>query len=166
MYLICWFRDQCLIGVMCSVLHLQLMYIVLNRHITFFFWRPAVTQSKLPVSGQERVPVRLHVVWSCANNWAAPVVGRPVNEKRPGRRAPRPSAGAAGQHAAGGGCGGAGEGRRRCCRSVRCHQLRRDVTRQLARALWLQKQVEPDSQYIPHWAGEVWAGTACNKRRR
>lgn len=86
--------------------------------------------------------------------------------RRPGGGASRSSADATGQHAAGGGCSGAGEGwrGRRCC--VCCHQLGRDVTWQLARALRLQKQVEPDSQYLPHWAGEVWAGTVSQQEMR
>lgn len=88
---------------------------------------------------------------------------RPVNEKRPGGRASGPSAGAIGQHAVGRGCGGAWKRWRGCCRCVCCHQLWRDVTWQLARALRLQKQVEPDSQYLPHWAGEVWAGTVSQQ---
>lgn len=78
------------------------------------------------------------------------LIDRPVNEERPRGRASGSSVSAIGQHAAGGGCGGAREGRGRRRRRVCGHQLGRDVPRQLARALRLQKQVEPDSQYLPH----------------
>lgn len=91
------------------------------------------------------------------------LIHRPLNEEHPGGRASGSSACATGQHAAGRGRGGPGEGRRGCCCCVCCHQLRRDVTWQLAWALRLQKQVEPDSQYLPHWAGEVWAGTVSQQ---
>lgn len=91
------------------------------------------------------------------------LIDRPLNEEHPGGRASGSSAGATGQHAAGRRRGGPGEGRRGCCCCVCCHQLRRDVTWQLAWALRLQKQVEPDSQYLPHWAGEVWAGTVSQQ---
>lgn len=92
------------------------------------------------------------------------LIHRPLNEEHPGGRASGSSAGATGQHAAGRRRGGPGEGRRGCCCCVCCHQLRRDVTWQLAWALRLQKQVEPDSQYLPHWAGEVWAGTVSQQQ--